>query len=355
MRRMDAPGARRRGWSEQTGCLRVEPQIPLSPEENMKKVLSLFFIAFVCIGCGSTGKQQYKGSSFFTSDIDLSTPVEDRIQTASADVISWLVAFDMGDTYRPYMPTMNEKRLFAEYVQLLPEAYRRVMREKVIAIFFIDDFEGGGMTMPDFDKKGNMFLILFFNPEILRRSLSEWINIRENSYFNDNAGIDLIIECGGDYYALIHTLMHEASHIYDYYNHVTPFTEPELREKRSPAKTGFTDAVWENHGQPLMSYDFPYREELYAWGLGPVQRKVLAMDIYRSLSQTPFASLYGSQNWAEDFAEHSTWYFLEKDLNITYRVRVIKNPGLGNEENFVYEPLSYPLVRERFSILAAIK
>ena len=319
----------------------------------MKKATVCFFILLLFAGCSSAGSRQYRGVSFFTKDIDLSVPLEKRIQTAQADVISWLISFGLSDNYRPYMPQAEEKRLFAGYAQLLPDKFRQTMKEKVIAIFFIENFEGGGMTMHDFDRNGNMYMVLFFNPEILRRTLSEWINLRENSYFEDAPGVTVAAECSGNYYALLHTLTHEASHVYDFYHHATPFTEPELQSKGAPLKTDFTDTVWEAHSRPLEDYDFPHRGELFAWGLGPVQSKSLAMDIYRSLLKTPFASLYGAQNWAEDFAETFTWFYLERYLGVTYRFSVKKNDGI-NEETQLFEPVLNPLLKARYNSIKAI-
>jgi hypothetical protein len=320
----------------------------LALQKNMKKLLLYFLIAFFFIGCGANSSKTFKGVSFFTKDIDLSLPLENRIQAASADVISMLNDSDKTDSYSSYTPAPEEKSLFAAYLQLLPEKYRIVMSEKVIAIFFIDKFKGGGMYIHETDKQGNNFIVLFFNPEILRRSVSDWIGFRENSSFNEDSEIAITVECSGDYYALIHTLFHEASHVYDFYNQITPFPVPELQNKKSPAKTVFTDAVWVNYQQPLEKYDFPLRTELYAYGLGPEQDKSRAIYIYRNLSTTPFASLYGSQNWVEDFAESFTWYYLEKYLDVSYRVTI------EDKNSFIFEPMKNPLIRERFGIFEQI-
>ena len=319
---------------------------------NMKKIIVCFFAAFIFICCSTVSVQQYHTVAFYTSKINLDVPVENRIQLASDKVISMLNTMDSTSEYQPYSPTADEITLFSEYLELLPEKYKQIIKEKVVAVFFIENFMGGGMTQWVYDKKETMYMVWFFNPEILHRTMAEWINYRENSYFSsdNSSGIAIAVECSSDYFALLHTLVHETSHVYDYNYHITPFTEPFLQDEHSALKTNFTDKIWNDYDRPAEEYDFLYRDSLSAYGLGPAQKKSLSIDIYRSLSKTPFASLYGSQNWAEDFAESFTWFYLEKYLHCTYRIRISKN----NEDVFIYEPLLNPLFTSRFDNFKAI-
>ena len=88
--------------------------------------------------------------------------------------------------YSSYKLNNNERQLFLEYYDLLPLKHKETIAEKVIGIYFVNNFLGGGMTLPIFDNNGNMYIALFFNPEILSKSLSEWINFRDNSAFTNN-------------------------------------------------------------------------------------------------------------------------------------------------------------------------
>jgi hypothetical protein len=67
---------------------------------------------------------------------------------------------------------------------------------------------------------------------------------------------------------------------------------------------------------------------------------VLAIDIYRSLENTPFVSLYASKNWAEDFAEAFSWTYLKQKFDIDYTVEVLQNEIVV----FTFSPLQ----NERF-------
>jgi hypothetical protein len=318
----------------------------------MKKAAGFVFIVFAGIFCVLSCKKPER-TSLFNLNIDLSGTVESRIQRVPLHVIDWLKDLDSADNYRPYMPTEDERALFADYLQLLPETYIQLMKEKVIAFYFIENFTGGGMTMWDLNKKGDMFFFLFFNPEILKRTLNDWINNRENStFYDDDSGFALVSECTGGYFALIHTLVHEAAHVYDYCNHITPFTEPELKNESSPLQTDFTIGIWDDYKLPDIKNDFLYRSELSAYGFGQAQERSLAPEIFHSLSNTPFPSLYGSQNWAEDFAESFTWFYLAEYLNVMQNVKVIDTGT--NEEIIRYEAMQNPLFVQRFGVFTDI-
>ena len=318
----------------------------------MKKIFVYFFAALIFVCCTSVNIHKYHTVAFYTSKINLDVPVENRIHPASDNVIAMLNNMDSTGKYQPYTLTSEETALFSEYLELLPEKYKQIIKEKTAVVFFIKNFTGDGMTQWAYDKKGTMYMIRFYNPEILHRTMDEWINFRENSFFDadDESDITLTVECSGNYFALLHTLIHEGSHVYDYYYHVTPFTEPFLQSEHSALKTNFTNKVWEDHSRPVNEYDFLYRDSLSAYGLGPSQNRSRIVTIYSSLSKTPFASLYGTKNWAEDFAESFTWFYLEKHLNCIYRFRISRN----NEDVLLYEPLLNPLFTDRFENFRAI-
>jgi hypothetical protein len=320
----------------------------------MKKIIICSFIAFACIGCRTVNNRLYPQVSFFTKEIDLSMPVENRIQVAPENVISWLNKMDSTDRYSPYTLTEDEQLLFSNYLQQLPEKYRQIIKEKVVAVYFIENYMGGGMTNEAFDKNGNMYMVWFYNPEILHRTIGDWISYRENSYFNgDSPGISITVECTNEYTALMHTLLHEASHVYDFYYHITPFTMLSLKNENSALRTDFTEMVWVEFNLPIDGYDFFYFVTLFSYGLGPAQSKLLAFGLYEFLLKTPFSTLYASQNWAEDFAESFTWYYLGKYLNCNYKISII-NSVAENQEILVYEPMLNTLFTNRFGCFVEI-
>lgn len=85
----------------------------------------------------------------------------------------------------------------------------------------------------------------------------------------------------------------------------------------------------------------------YGLGDGPKLIKSNAEKIYSNLLETPFVSLYASQNWAEDLAELETWYHYTEILGQPYEIVLYEN----NIIKRVYKPMENELVRERLSVL----
>jgi hypothetical protein len=164
-------------------------------------------------------------------------------------------------------------------------------------------------------------------------SLPAWIGYRDNSaYADDGKSLELVSSCPGgeEYRGLIHTLSHEAAHIFDYVNGITPFVEPHLaRGPEAAADKGFTRSIWKSYAEPQAAYSIPEREKLAPYGLGAALPLSTALAEYAALAKTPFYSLYGSASWAEDFAEAAAWTHLRGKLGIGYEVSIRRS---GREE-----------------------
>lgn len=65
------------------------------------------------------------------------------------------------------------------------------------------------------------------------------------------------------------------------------------------------------------------------------------------LSQTPFASLYSSKLWADDFAEYVTFYHLTQKMGLPFKINIY-NKG---ELIYSYEPMKSALVKTRFPLM----
>jgi len=275
--------------------------------------------------------------------------VWEKILGAPEIIINSLNKMDNVSIYSSYELNSNEKQLFMDYYNLLPMKYTDTITEKVIGIYFIKNFLGGGMTLPVFDNNGDMYIVLFFNPEILHKTISEWINFRDNSAFISDSTISIITVCSGNYYALIHTLVHEATHVYDYYNHITPFTEKSLKNNKTKFPTDFVNGVWRDYDIPFAEYDFEDRKYTSFYGLGEKIDKKSAVKVFTLLKHTPFNSLYGSKTWAEDFAESFTWYYLNNYYSISYITTIEDKNHL-----IIYDPNENELVKRRYKIFEEI-
>lgn len=233
-------------------------------------------------------------------------------------------------------------------LRLLPSKYQAVLKERLIGIYFIKNWIGSGAADYVLGPEEQVYTILVINPETLKRNASDWSTYRELTCFSDEKSQELTvrIECGTVYSGLTLLLLHETSHIVDYIEHRTPYVEDNMRVlKLAVPETPFSSTVWKDYYNPKEPYDFPQRPRITFYGVGGGPRLSLsdAGAIYRSLSRTPFVSLYGSRNWAEDFAEYCAWYFFTKKLHQPYRIDVVAS----GQVVYSYEPMDAAQVAER--------
>ena len=312
-------------------------------------IVVLVFSLFSCRNQQQDNVPPFQRMENYNGNISFS--IEERILATPEMIINSLNEMDNVITYASYELNDDEKQLFMNYYDFLPLKYKNIIIEKVIGIYFINNFLGGGMTLSVFDNSGNMYMVLFFNPEILHTSISEWINFRDNSVFIDNDNkISLITECANNYYALIHTLVHETSHVYDFYNNVTPFTEEYLKNDQTKIPTDFIKDVWNDIDEPIEEYNYENRKNISFYGLGEKIDKKNAAMIFTSLKNTPFNSLYGSKTWAEDFAESFTWYYLNEYYDTNYITIIMKD----EKPLIIYDPKDNELVKRRYEIFEEI-
>jgi hypothetical protein len=243
---------------------------------------------------------------------------------------------DKRPDYAAYAPSAGELALFARYCGLLPPAFKAAMEERMLGIYFVQGFASGGMT--DFcfgPEKDSLYLILYLNPKTMQTSLADWVAYRDASpYAADSSGLELRSSCpGGEAYrGLLQTLVHESAHAYDYLRRATPYITPNFAGgpgSAAPADRDFTRGVWEDYAKPARAYAIPRRGETFSYGLGKAQPLSAALEQYRALGRSPFASFYGSGSWAEDFAEAATWSHLRREFGIGYEVVLTRD---GKEE-----------------------
>jgi hypothetical protein len=320
------------------------------------KVSFLSIFALLLIGCAT--QPGFNRNAFLErSERKLSTyqatfepNIENRVHLAPPEIIQYLNQMDSTDKYLPYSPTRDELKIVAQYFALLPSKYLETIQHYVVGVYFISNFIGGGMSDFLYDEKGSMYIALYLNPELLQKSVEEWIEYRENASFLEDSSIAIKVESDQSYRGLLHTLVHESSHIYDYYYHATPYIEPFFKNEKGSGPTRFTQAVWEDYQIPKAKYDFLRKSHYSGYGLDGKIDSSKAVMLYSSLSSSPFSSLYGSLSWAEDFAESFTWYYLKERLGVSYKVTVQKNGKVVAE----FEPSKDSLILARYPVFADI-
>ena len=123
-----------------------------------------------------------------------------------------------------------------------------------------------------------------------------------------------------------------------------------MNKKDTP--TPFTGGVWDTYDIPVKKYEFKNRTEITFYGLqgGPKINKSDAEALYKCCEQTPFTSLYATWNWAEDWAEFVTWYYVTGVLYQPYEIRVYKDDSLIHS----FTPMESEKVKERIPVVVEI-
>ncbi len=327
---------------------------------SLRKSYSLLFIIILLFLSCVSGKDDYlrnilmiPAKDYRSYDFDPQTPLVARISETPDFLLNYLRKMDQREDYISYSVSDSEKDMFEEYLLLLPSLNLRVMKEKLIGIYFVENLIGSALADYVLDEEGQIYNILFINPETMRHSMSDWLTYRESTCFSEGKK-KVSLSCGEGYTGLLYTLMHESTHIVDYSLSLTPYTE---YTSMKASGTGYNKRnlffdIWDSYSQPVKKYRKEYMEQLSFYGLGnkpPLDVK-RADDIYRQLEETPFCSLYGSVSWAEDLAELATWYHYTKVLGMPYEVKIIEGETVKDR----FFPMMNPLVQERFSLLGIL-
>ncbi len=278
-------------------------------------------------------------------------PPESRVALPPGATLRYLEELDERK-YRAYLPGPSERAVIREGLQRLPPLHRDVLKRRVLAFYFIEDFASNGLADWVLGPDGALYCFLAFHPRSLRMSAREIIEQREmTNFIPDDSGLRIEIEAGGAESAWTYLALHELTHAIDYTMRVTPYTEPASRElqQRIAPTANLAAGYWQDYNRPREEYDFPLRAQLsfYGFGGGPKMPLARATELYQQLARTPFVSTYGAKIWAEDAAELVSMYHLTERLGYPYKIRV-SAPGAAVYE---YEPMKNPLVRARFDAL----
>ena len=331
--------------------------------------LALGVLAIALSGCARSGQDQLSPLHPKDGDwpaIPTGQPLSARISAAGDRELAYLRAIDNRPDYSGHVPSALELGLIMDEYASLPDGIRLVLDSSVVGILLVDHFTGNAMSdflvQPDTGLPASRF-ILFINADILGQSLERRLTERDVSTFAaapQGAGLWVTAEYpatadgsrrspGAVWYAL----SHEAAHLFDYVRHVTPFVEPSLPlakgQTPNPVDHPFTREIWQEYRKPVAGADFTQRAALRFFGL---QAAALGWGdlpaTYDALLASPFVSLYGSQSWAEDWAELFTWWRLA-EAGGQLRIELLDAAGAPVR---TWLPLENPRVRQRFAQVA---
>ncbi len=283
----------------------------------------------------------------------------ERVSNAPEKMLNYLREYDDRPDYSVYSPNPEEMQLIQEYLDILPRGIKRLLQQKLVAIHFINGFIGSGMTDLLFDNQENLFSVIILNPDTLKDTLSERITFRESSAFiSDTPDIDIQVISSDKYAGLLYVLLHEATHAYDYIRGTTPYIEEFIEDYHkhkglsTPRETLFTRGIWKGIKTPVEKNEFQNRRDLTFYGLGGGPKIPLSkcLVVYQGFEHSPFPSLYGAKNWAEDLADMLTFYHITQIMGLEYRISIQSN----DNDITSYHPFDNPLVKKRFKTLKVL-
>jgi hypothetical protein len=347
-----------------------------SNNHRSARIFATFCAIFLFSNIGCRGHQQIEKSHFKPkstviesvekpSECDLienhhfkpKSSVIERIGKPPDCVLNEFKNANRRPDYTFYLPTKEELNVIKQSFRNLPASYKKLLSERLVGIYCINNFKSNGYTNWLVDKKGKIFYFMTYNPQTLRRNISELLSEKEQSCFvnqiSENVDVRVQINCGKTQLAFPIFLLHETAHVIDGINRITWSAEEGPMQNRKiypPDKNrSFVDVVWKSFCQPVDKYDFPQRVSITFYGFngGPKIPIAKAPELYYGLKASPFASLYGSQTSGEDFAELLMFYHLTQKMHQPYKITVIEN----GQKVVEYEPMKNPLVMERFAFL----
>lgn len=293
--------------------------------------------------------------------------LEDRVGGAPAIVMDYFAAFDRDlipedKPYLAYTPTSQQMQEIRDVIGRLPAPVKDTVEPRILGIYFIENMIGSGWTEWFIGPDKEEYYIIALNAEVLQLGASEWITKKEKSIFiPDDPAMDLQIDIGADLTGFYYIFFHELAHVYDYIRDVTP-GEPgqspaatyELsRGKAARGPFPYMNRCWNMFSAPTPENDFPGRSDISFYGLnGGAKIKLSdAPDIYRRLENTAFVTLYGSQNWMEDFAEMFAAFMSSEIMRRPWTLTVTRN---GEPLYTISNPLAREVLAKRILFMNKI-
>ena len=262
----------------------------------------------------------YKKTSYYGGKF--STDLIEKVRTFEGNAASFLKEFDNYDGYKNHVLNDEEKDFFLYYFEYLPEKLQQAVTDNVFAIYFVDGMWYGALTDVIFDANKKPYCIIYFNIETFYYTLDDWLTYRDNTLFkNTDENNKLVVECSDTWSAFLQIFIHEAAHVYDFVNNVTPYLYGSIE---APVNDNPYYSVWKNKNEPLKKYLNKKFQKTAFYEYGKKIDIKDGKEIIDYLNTTPFSTLYAATNWMDDFAEAVTFYYLQRNFGLDYKVTYIK-------------------------------
>lgn len=277
--------------------------------------------------------------------LDPNQPLPFRITPTPDDILQKFRDAGMSPTAHPL--SSKEKKIIAEAFAVLPPLHQRVLKQHLQSISFLDNMPNTALTAPVTNNEGVNLYHIAFRAGILNQTISEWATEKERTCFTRNVStIQISIEAGL-LNAFTYILLHEGTHVVDGSLQLIASDSVAGIARLNAFTTRFSKGVWKD----ITTHDWPVKDSIilknrFRPGGSPFSPHQ-APEVYQSLAQSPFVSLYSTASWHEDLAELLTIYHLTQRLQQPFRILITKN----GTEFFSYEPTKSSPVQYRFDQL----
>ena len=280
-------------------------------------------------------------------NIEKNASLTARVHSNANQVLKFLRELDENPGYEYHNLSASENQLLKSYLEIMPPAYLDTMRQHLTGIYFVKDFVSSAYTEWFIKPDGKIYLIMVFNPELLKESLSEGLQRRAETVFKKGR-IDFSIRFskkGDTSRSLLFYLAHELTHAYDYIKGVSPYldTEHQAFFKKPLESCPFAASAWKDIRKPLHPFENSDKISFYGFRKGPHLEASDAVPLFEALVVSDFVSLYASQSWGEDIAETFSYAYLSKRMGFEYSIKL---HGRG-----VVHPLENKKVIQRLKFL----
>ncbi|WP_225587040.1 hypothetical protein [Algoriphagus sp. Y33] len=295
-------------------------------ENSMEKAIMITFALVIFIA--QTQAQKVEEQNVFC--------LNDRVDITPDDII--LNFQEMGMNPVNHVLTPTEQEVIEMAFDALPPLHQKILKEHLYSISFLDNMPNTALASPVGEPDENKMFTITFRSEILHQTISEWATWKENSLYIPDSDYQVVVDAG-DLNALVYILLHEATHVLDA---VLGISTQAIDADTLVIPSEFSRETWVSMNKPKEEFRKSILETTRFRGGGPIAMS-LAAEVYQSLQETAFVSLYGMASWHEDLAELATIHHLTNILGQPYHILVIKK----GKEIFRFEPMKSHEVQQR--------
>lgn len=303
--------------------------------------MRILLISFVLAWgiCASQSALSHTDASLSRRPFDTAVPLVDRTGPAPR------AFFDMLGlkSAHSHVLTENDRDKLAFALAQLTPLQQRILTGHLRSISFVEGMPNNALTYQD--ARSNNALKLYditIRAGVLNETVSQLVTNKENSCFDSSGSTMKVSIDAGQMNALVYILLHEATHVVDGVLNFTPDTG-----KVDPEALPLTAAIWQDRVHAKPAYRDPILDAT-CWHVAGKKIPIAdAIGVYKAFEKTPFASLYGSNNWHDDVAELVAWHDMTAMLHQPYAIQIIK----AGKVVFSYAPMKSTLVQRRFRYL----